>query len=124
MITRAGAGARSEGRPRKGELLEGRCERHQFDRAVDRCGRCGGEFCATCVVYSFGPKKPPFCLPCAVTAAGVRTKAAKVPALSRKERKRLEKERLVNLAHDQPAAEPIKAPVEVEWFDGAAALSD
>lgn len=106
--------------------MEGRCERHQFDRAVDRCGRCGGEFCATCVVYSFGPKKPPFCLPCAVSEAGVRTKAAKVPALSRKERKRLEKERLVNLAKAEqaPAPPPIKAPVEVQWFDGSAALSD
>jgi len=106
--------------------VEGRCERHQFDRAVDRCGRCGGEFCATCVVYSFGPKKPPFCLPCAVTAAGVRTKAAKVPALSRKERKRLEKERAVNLAQRAQAPEPapISSPVEVEWFDSTPALSD
>ena len=106
--------------------MEGRCERHQFDRAVDRCGRCGGDFCATCVVYSFGPKKPPFCLPCAVTAAGVRTKAARGPALSRKERKRLEKERLVTLAQagQGPELPPIKTPVEIEWFDSGAALSD
>ena len=91
---------------------------------MDRCGRCGGEFCATCVVYSFGPKKPPFCLPCAVTEAGVRTKAARGPALTRKERKRLEKERLVNLRTPAPEAAPIKAPVEVEWYEPAAALSD
>ena len=78
------------------------------------------------MVYSFGPKKPPFCLPCAVTAGGVRTKAAKVPPLSRKERKRLEKERAINLAGaaEAPALPPVKAPVEVEWFDSTPALSD
>ena len=104
--------------------MEGRCERHQFDRAIDRCGRCGGEFCSTCVVYSFGPKKPPFCLPCAVTAGGLRTQAAKGPALSRKERKKLERERKAAAA--QPAVDqpPVKLPVEVEWFDAAPALSD
>ena len=104
--------------------MEGRCERHQFDRAVDRCGRCGGEFCSTCVVYSFGPKKPPFCLPCAVTAAGVRTKAAKVPALSRKERKVLAKARTA--ARSQPAEElaEIKVPVKVDWYEPTPALSD
>ena len=52
--------------------MEGRCERHLFDRAVDLCGLCGCEFCADCLVYSFGAKKPPFCLPCAVQAAGLR----------------------------------------------------
>lgn len=105
--------------------MEGRCDRHQFDRAVDRCGRCGGEFCSTCVVYSFGPKKPPFCLPCAVTAAGVRSKAAKVPALSRKERKRLERERVAAVAaQPEPELAPVKMPVEFEWFDAQPALSD
>jgi hypothetical protein len=104
--------------------MEGRCERHQFDRAVDRCGRCGGEFCSTCVVYSFGPKKPPFCLPCAVTAAGVRSKAAVVPALSRKERKRLAKERTALRAQPTQDLAPIKVPVEVDWYEPTPALSD
>jgi hypothetical protein len=104
--------------------MEGRCDRHQFDRSVDRCGRCGGEFCSTCVVYSFGPKKPPFCLPCAVTAAGVRTKAAKVPPMSRKERKLLERERVAAMARPAPEIAPAKMPVTIEWFDAAPALSD
>lgn len=104
--------------------MEGRCDRHQFDRSVDRCGRCGGEFCGTCIVYSFGPKKPPFCLPCAVTAAGVRTKAARGPALSRKERKQLERERVAMAANPAPAAAPVKMPVTIEWFDATPALSD
>ena len=66
--------------------MEGRCDRHQFDRSVDRCGRCGGEFCSNCVVYSFGPKKPPYCMSCAMVAGGVRTNAA-LPAMSRKQLK-------------------------------------
>ena len=91
--------------------MEGRCERHLFDQATDRCGRCGGEYCTTCLVYSFGPKKPPFCLPCAVEAAGVRTKAGSGPALSRRERKRLERERAAAMVSPPPQpAQPEPAP--------------
>ena len=104
--------------------MEGRCDRHQFDRSVDRCGRCGGEFCSNCVVYSFGPKRPPFCLPCAVTLGGVRSKAARGPALSRRERKTLERQRVEALARPAPELAPIKMPVTVEWFDSPHALAD
>lgn len=73
--------------------MEGRCERHLFDQAVDLCGRCGCEFCPDCLVYSFGPSKPPFCLPCAVEAAGVRQGAGFGPAPGRKELKELKRRR-------------------------------
>lgn len=69
--------------------MEGRCEEHLFDRAVDWCGRCGGEFCGDCVVYPQGHAQPPLCRPCAVEAAGLRRGAAVRPALSRRERKAL-----------------------------------
>lgn len=103
--------------------MEGRCERHQFDRSVDRCGRCGGEFCGTCVVYSFGPKKPPFCLPCAVSAGGVRSRAARGPALSRRERKVIERERLAALAAPRDELPPLKQAVEFTYFDAAPAAA-
>jgi len=48
------------------------CEIHPFDPAAGMCRTCKGEFCETCLVYSFGPKRPPFCVPCALEAAGVR----------------------------------------------------
>jgi hypothetical protein len=48
------------------------CDTHPFDQADDSCRECKRSFCATCLVYSFGPKKPPYCVPCALTAAGVR----------------------------------------------------
>lgn len=50
----------------------GTCNTHPFDSAIDVCRRCGHEFCADCLVYAFGTKKPPFCVPCALEAAGVR----------------------------------------------------
>jgi hypothetical protein len=75
-------------------------------------------------VYSFGPKKPPFCLPCAVQTAGVRSSAAHIPALSRKERKMLARLRAQENASRSTA--PVKTPVNIEWYDHdrTAALSD
>nr|MDQ3294251.1 hypothetical protein [Actinomycetota bacterium] len=71
--------------------MQGRCERHLFDRAVDLCGRCGGEYCTDCLVYSFGPSRPPFCLPCAVAQAGVRSNAATYRPLSGRQQRQLRK---------------------------------
>jgi hypothetical protein len=99
--------------------MEGRCERHQFDRAIDQCGRCGLEFCHTCVVYPFGQRKAPYCLPCAVEAAGVRSGAGSGRPLSWRERKRLEKERR------SPATAGGKLgndePFDMDWMDQASA---
>ena len=50
--------------------MEGRCAKHQFEASEDVCRECGNEFCSECLVYSFGPKKPPFCIACALAAAG------------------------------------------------------
>jgi hypothetical protein len=73
-------------------MMQGRCEKHLFEAAEDRCGKCGSEFCAECLVYSFGPKRPPFCIPCAVSAAGIR-RTAGGGTLPRREAKRLERAR-------------------------------
>ncbi len=56
------------------------CDTHPFDPAVGTCRTCGRDYCASCLVYAFGDKKPPFCVPCALEAAGVRKS-------NRKERK-------------------------------------
>jgi hypothetical protein len=98
--------------------VEGRCERHLFDRAVDLCSRCGCEFCPDCLVYSFGPKKPPFCLPCAVEAAGVRQGAGFRPKADRKEAKAFTKKREDFLA-EREFGSAIKAPVTMDdsWLD-------
>lgn len=48
------------------------CSDHQFEPAVDVCRQCRRPCCHECVVYAFGADQPPYCLPCAMRAAGVR----------------------------------------------------
>jgi hypothetical protein len=67
-------------------------------------------------VYSFGAKKPPFCIPCAVAAAGIRSSAGIRPIADAREMKALRKERR-SAARKQrrdgtpvPAALPSLAP--------------
>ena len=66
------------------------CNKHPHERGVAACRRCGDTWCGNCLVYAFGPKKPPFCMGCAMVAGGVRTAGAR-PALSRRELKAREK---------------------------------
>jgi hypothetical protein len=57
------------------------CEAHPFDEATDNCKTCGRDFCPDCLVYAHGESKPPFCIPCALVAAGVR-REGRVPVKS------------------------------------------
>ena len=100
---------------------EGRCARHQFEAAQDMCRHCGDLFCNECLVYSFGANKPPYCVSCALAAAGVRSNGAAPRKLSRKERKRriaqLEQIRKERESYDS-AAESLSIDWdsdEVEW---------
>jgi hypothetical protein len=52
------------------------CDKHLFEEATGMCRACRRPFCPECLVYAQGPSKPPFCIPCALTAAGVRSTAA------------------------------------------------
>ena len=88
--------------------MQGRCDKHLFEEAEDRCGSCGFEFCAECLVYAFGPKRPPFCIPCAVAAAGIRSSAGK--SLPRREAKRLERERRQAFRKAERVAASMPAP--------------
>jgi hypothetical protein len=51
------------------------CLRHTEEPSTGECRSCHGSYCARCLVYSFGPKKPPFCVGCALRASGVRSGA-------------------------------------------------
>ena len=53
-----------------------RCDKHQFEEAAGVCKTCSGAYCTECLVYTEGIKKSPLCIPCALTAAGVRSSAA------------------------------------------------
>lgn len=62
------------------------CERHPHEPGAAICGRCGGAWCSSCLVYAFGPKKPPLCMACAMFAGGVRSAATR-PAMPKRELK-------------------------------------
>ena len=49
------------------------CVRHYEEPMEASCRVCHRTFCNRCLVYSFGPNKPPFCVGCALSASGVRT---------------------------------------------------
>lgn len=54
------------------------CMRHYEEPELARCRQCARPFCARCLVFSFGPDKPPFCVGCALTASGVRNRGQQV----------------------------------------------
>lgn len=49
------------------------CIRHFEEPVAGVCRTCQHTFCDRCLVYSFGPKKAPFCVGCALDASGVRS---------------------------------------------------
>ena len=53
-----------------------RCDKHLFDDAAGVCWSCRRPYCNECLVYTHGPKKAPLCVPCALSAAGVRSTAS------------------------------------------------
>jgi hypothetical protein len=107
-------------------MSDGRCFVHSFETAESRCRNCGNEFCNECLVYAFGPGKPPYCVGCALAAAGVRSNAGRPPTLSRREIRRLEKER--RRADKQrpvaPAANPADFPDVPSGADNPFAWAD
>ena len=48
------------------------CLRHYEEPIEAVCRACHHPFCSRCLVYSFGPKKPPYCVGCALHASGIR----------------------------------------------------
>lgn len=55
------------------------CMRHYEEPVVAHCRTCAKPYCSRCLVYSFGPDKPPFCVGCALNASGVRNKNKPIP---------------------------------------------
>jgi len=93
--------------------MDGRCYVHGFELAENHCRNCGMQFCSECLVYAFGASKPPYCISCALAASGVRSNAARRPTMSKREIKKMEKER--KKAEQQRVAGPTVevAPVPV-----------
>lgn len=95
--------------------MEERCIRHQFEPIADFCRNCGDGYCPECLVYSFGRDAQPYCVSCALAAAGVRSNAARPATKSRKEIRRLAKERKkAEKARKETAKVEVK-PVDIDW---------
>jgi hypothetical protein len=92
------------------------CHKHPHEMGAAFCGRCGQSWCADCLVYSFGPKKPPYCVSCAMVAAGVRSTAA-LPAMPRKQLKaqmKALKAEAKAAAKAETSSAPVPAAAETE----------
>lgn len=48
------------------------CVKHTANRSVGHCCQCGESRCEECMVFPFGERRPPMCIPCALAFAGVR----------------------------------------------------
>ena len=92
--------------------MEGRCAKHPFEASENTCRSCGNSFCADCLVYSFGPKKPPFCIACALAAAGVRSTAGNTPVKPKKE---IDKETRQQRRAEKQSKKQSGPPVEIDW---------
>jgi hypothetical protein len=53
-----------------------KCDKHLFEDATGVCRACHLAFCDDCLVHTHGASKTALCVPCAITAAGVRSSAA------------------------------------------------
>lgn len=94
--------------------MAARCTKHSFEVAVAQCRSCNEPFCDDCLVYTYGPSSPPFCVPCALVAAGVRRVTG-----AEKKAMRAAKNKRVDL--DPTARSPITMKV---GSDGAAATDE
>jgi hypothetical protein len=92
--------------------ITGLCREHSFERAVDMCRMCGGEFCDMCLLY---PSGKPLCKACAIAAGGVRSGGAHRALSSRDIKRRVrefEEAKAAKLAPQQTA------PVVTDPFIG------
>lgn len=96
--------------------MDDRCTRHSFEEAVDFCRTCGDPFCNECLVYSFGRDQQPFCVNCALAAAGVRSNAGRTPTISKREMRHRAKERRKAEKEAKKVAGDVSEPkVEIDW---------
>ena len=89
------------------------CNKHPHEKGTALCRRCGHGWCDDCLVYSFGPKKPPYCMGCAMYAGGVRSSSS-LPAMSRKDLKAQMKALKAQAKAEAKAAKKPEAPAEEE----------
>lgn len=87
------------------------CSKHTYQVGIALCRRCGHAWCRSCLVYAFGPKKPPYCLSCAMVAGGVRTSGS-LPAMPKAQRRALKAQAKAEAKAAVGTATPPHAPTD------------
>lgn len=100
--------------------MDGHCDKHVFEAKDATCRHCGGDYCADCLVYAHGPKRPPLCVSCALTAAGIRSTAARPVVRTKREIRREEKAR----KRSEKLAARARSSVTADALFDAEPLSD
>ena len=105
--------------------MTGHCVKHSFELAVGNCRQCNNGFCARCLLFPFGEKKPGFCVACALAASGVRLAAGArkapvaAPPTRQELRARKKADKLARKQGPPPDGEPPTEPgVIPSPFDG------
>jgi hypothetical protein len=102
------------------------CSKHPHEKGVSLCRRCGHGWCSNCLVYAFGPKKPPYCMSCAMLAGGVKSTSS-MPAMSKRQLKaqmRAVKAEAKAAATGAPAPAEATEPAGEEQTAAACATTD
>lgn len=106
------------------------CGKHPHEVGAAICRRCGGAWCRDCLVYAFGPKKPPYCMSCAMVAGGVRTASTRPPMPKREMKARMkaakaEAKAQAKAGRSAPAeVEPAEVDAATEALEPVSAASD
>ena len=97
------------------------CMRHYEEPVVAHCRTCARPYCSRCLVYSFGPDKPPFCVGCALNASGVRNKNKPVVVTAQEPGPDRRAERALRKAEKAEAKAQARALKRAAKQSGAAA---
>ncbi len=90
------------------------CGKHPHERGAALCRRCGHPWCTTCLVYAFGPKKPPYCMSCAMVAGGVKSSSSLPPMPKRQLKAQMRAMKAEAKAAAKAAKADAPVPVEVQ----------
>ena len=96
------------------------CSKHPHEKGEALCRRCGHGWCSNCLVYAFGPKKPPYCMSCAMVAGGVKSAAA-MPAMSKRQ---LKAQMRAMKAQQKSVAKPATEAAEEPATEAASTTTD
>ena len=83
------------------------CGEHLLAPSDDLCGWCGAGYCDECLVDPFGRDRAPYCVRCAVEAAGLRDRCSRRRVRTRADQRALRGRRAHLCELERPPAAPF-----------------